>query len=79
MLIAVGIVEHGGRVLVRRRLRGAPFAGTWEFPMTPIDFGDTVEHSIESWVFESAGLRVFSGAVGPALTVRICLGTVFFR
>lgn len=66
MLVAVGIVEYGDRVLMRRRLPGSPYGGTWEFPMTPIDFGDTVEHSIESWVFESAGLRAFSGALGPA-------------
>lgn len=66
MLVAVGIVEYGDRVLMRRRLPGSPYGGTWEFPMTPIDFGDTVEHSIESWVFESAGLRAFSGGLGPA-------------
>ena len=66
MLIAVGIVEYGDRVLVRRRLPGAPYAGSWEFPMTPVEFGDTIEHSTESWVFESAGLRAHSGALEPA-------------
>lgn len=70
MLVAVGIVEHGDRVLVRRRLPGAPYAGLWEFPMTPVEFGDTVEHAIESWVFESAGLRCRSGAPEPAFCCK---------
>lgn len=78
MLVAVGIVEHEGRFLMRRRLPGSPYGGTWEFPMTPIDFGDTVEHSIESWVFESAGIRAFSGAVGPAFDCKDLPGDRFF-
>lgn len=78
MLIAVGIVEYGDRVLVRRRLPGAPYAGSWEFPMTPVEFGDTIEHSTESWVFESAGLRAHSGALEPAFCCEKMPGYRFF-
>ena len=78
MLVAVGIVEYGDRVLMRRRLPGSLYSGTWEFPMTPIDFGDTVEHSIESWVFESAGLRARSGLPGPAFDCKSLPGCRFF-
>lgn len=70
MLVAMGIVEHGGKVLMRRRPRGTPFAGTWEFPMTPVDFGDTLERAAEQWVFESSGVRAFSGALSPAFCCR---------
>lgn len=78
MLVAMGIVEYGGKVLMRRRTRGAPFAGTWEFPMTPLDFGDTLERAAEQWVFESSGVRAFSGALDPAFCCRDIPGCRFF-
>lgn len=78
MLVAMGIVEYGGKVLMRRRTRGAPFAGTWEFPMTPLDFGDTLERAAEQWVFESSGVRALSGALDPAFCCRDIPGCRFF-
>lgn len=78
MLVAMGIVEYGGKVLMRRRTRGAPFAGTWEFPMTPLEFGDTLERAAEQWVFESSGVRAFSGALAPAFCCRSVPDCRFF-
>ena len=78
MLVAMGIVEYGGKVLMRRRTRGAPFAGTWEFPMTPLDFGDTLERAAEQWVFESSGVRALSGALDPAFCCRSVPDCRFF-
>lgn len=78
MLVAMGIVEHGGKVLMRKRPPGAPFAGSWEFPATPLDFGDTLERALEQWVFESSGVRAVSGVPDAAFCCPKIPGFRFF-
>ncbi|MBO7104619.1 hypothetical protein [uncultured Fibrobacter sp.] len=78
MLVAMGIVGYGEKVLMRRRQPGSPYAGTWEFPAVPLDFGDTLERALEEWVFESSGVRAFPGLPEPAFCCRNVPGFRFF-
>jgi mutator protein MutT len=58
VLIAVAVVEHGGRVLIGRRPPGVPLAGFWEFPGGKIGAGETAADAARRECREETGLAV---------------------
>lgn len=56
--IAVAVVEHQGRYLIRRRPEGAPLAGYWEFPGGKINPGESPEAAAERECREESRLEV---------------------
>lgn len=57
-LIAVAVVQQGGRVLVGRRPAGAELAGLWEFPGGKILEGETPQQAAARECLEETGLAV---------------------
>ncbi|MGE0706080.1 MAG: (deoxy)nucleoside triphosphate pyrophosphohydrolase [Vicinamibacterales bacterium] len=42
VVVAAGVIEQGGRVLLTRRLRGTHLEGLWEFPGGKCEAGESV-------------------------------------
>jgi len=59
--VCVAVVARGGRVLVRRRPRGAHLAGCWEFPGGKRRRGERGRACAERETREETGLRVRAG------------------
>ncbi|RIK84207.1 MAG: (deoxy)nucleoside triphosphate pyrophosphohydrolase [Planctomycetota bacterium] len=57
-LIAIAVVEHDGRYLIRRRPEGAPLAGYWEFPGGKALSGEPAEAAAVRECLEETGLVV---------------------
>lgn len=64
--IALGILEKDGKVLVCRRNRAFFHDNLWEFPTTVVEHGETIEDSLEKWVFEAVGVFCACENVLPA-------------
>jgi len=56
--IAVGIVWHGGRILIGRRPPHVPLGGYWEFPGGKVLPGETPAECVVREVREETGLTV---------------------
>jgi 8-oxo-dGTP diphosphatase len=56
--VAIAVVEHDGRYLIRRRPEGAPLAGYWEFPGGKVRSGETSPQAAERECLEETGLVV---------------------
>ena len=52
MLVACGIAEREGKLLVCKRPSGVPYAGAWEFPSEELLEGETLENSVETAFFD---------------------------
>ena len=63
MLVACGIAERDGKVLVCKRLAGHPYAGCWEFPSEVLEGDETLESCLERAFFERLSVRL--GSVEP--------------
>lgn len=70
--IALGILEKDGKVLVCRRNRSFFHDNLWEFPTTVVEHGETVEDSLEKWVFEATGVLSACEKAFPALNGPGC-------
>lgn len=67
--IALGILEKDGKVLVCRRNRTLPYGNLWEFPTTVVELGETIEDSLERWMFEATGLLCSCEKMLPAFNI----------
>jgi len=63
MLVACGVAEREGKVLICKRPSGVPYAGCWEFPSDVLEAGDSLEDCLEKTFFER--LSVGLGTVVP--------------
>lgn len=52
MLIACGVAEKKGKVLVCRRLRGMSYTGYWEFPSEEVFGEESLEDTVERAFFD---------------------------
>lgn len=52
MLVACGIAERDGKLLVCKRPSGVPYAGTWEFPSEELTEGDFLEKCVKMAFFD---------------------------
>ena len=59
--VGIGLIERGGRFLVRRRPEGAVYAGYWEFPGGKCEPGETPEDATVRECREETGLSVVLG------------------
>ena len=66
--IAVGLVEHDGRLLIARRHEEQMLGGLWEFPGGKQERGETLEATVVREMREEVGLEV--RVVRRACTVR---------
>lgn len=58
MLVACGIAERDGKVLVCKRQAGNPYAGCWEFPSEVLEGDETLENCLERAFFERLSVRL---------------------
>jgi mutator protein MutT len=56
--IAIAVVEHEGRYLIRQRPPGSPLAGLWEFPGGKVHPGEDVRSAAVRECREETGLGV---------------------
>lgn len=52
MLVACGIAEREGKLLVCKRPSGVPYAGAWEFPSEELAEGETLENCVKTAFFD---------------------------
>ena len=64
MLVASGIAERDGKVLICKRPGNVPFSGLWEFPSVEISGEETLEDALAGDFFErlSTNLCAVEGA-----------------
>jgi mutator protein MutT len=56
IVVAAGVIERDGRLLVSRRLKGTHLAGLWEFPGGKCDPGETVASCLSRELNEELGV-----------------------
>ncbi len=61
--VAVGLIFHGGRLLILRRDDRQMLGGLWEFPGGKLESGETPVQAVEREVREETGLNVQAGAL----------------
>ena len=61
VVVSAAVIEHDGRLLLTRRLRGTHLEGTWEFPGGKCDRGETLEAYLEREILEELDAKVRIG------------------
>lgn len=56
--VAAGLVFRAGKLLITRRLAGAPLGGLWEFPGGKCEPGETFEECLHRELMEELGIEV---------------------
>lgn len=64
-VVAVALIDSGGRVLMQRRPRGKQHGGLWEFPGGKVEAGETPEISAIREIEEELGITISSEALVP--------------
>lgn len=57
-IVAAGIIEHHGQILIAKRKAGTHLAGTWEFPGGKQEPGESLTACLEREILEELGVRV---------------------
>jgi 8-oxo-dGTP diphosphatase len=73
-VVAAGLVDGDGRVLVQRRPPGKPMAGLWEFPGGKVEPGEVPEAALARELAEELGIAVAADALTPAAFASEALG-----
>jgi len=58
VLVAAGVIQEAGRVLVSKRLAGTHLAGLWEFPGGKVEDGEAPEAALVRELREELGIEV---------------------
>jgi mutator protein MutT len=64
LVVTAAVIEHGGRYLVTRRLRGTHLEGHWEFPGGKCEPGETLAACLRRELIEELGT---DAAIGDEL------------
>ena len=59
MLVACGIAERDGKVLICKRPAGVPYAGCWEFPSEVVEGDETLENCLEKAFFGRLSVNLY--------------------
>ena len=59
--VGIGLIEHQGAYLIRRRLEGQAMAGYWEFPGGKCEPGEALAETTRRECFEEVGVEVVVG------------------
>ncbi len=65
LVVAVALIDEGGRVLITRRPEGKPMAGLWEFPGGKVEQGETPERAALRELWEELGVEPCRGCLDP--------------
>ena len=65
LVVAVGLVDADGRVLLAERPAGKPMAGLWEFPGGKVRAGETPEAALIRELKEELGIDVTASCLAP--------------
>jgi len=61
ILVAAGIIERGGKILIARRREETHAGGKWEFPGGKLETGETPEECLKRELLEELGVDVAVG------------------
>ncbi|MGD1085329.1 MAG: (deoxy)nucleoside triphosphate pyrophosphohydrolase [Verrucomicrobiota bacterium] len=56
--VSAGLIFRGGKLLITRRLAGAPLGGLWEFPGGKREPGESFEQCLHRELLEELGVEV---------------------
>ena len=65
LVVACGLIDPDGRVLLARRPEGKPMAGLWEFPGGKVAPGETPEEALIRELREELGIDVSAACLAP--------------
>ena len=65
LVVACGLIDADGRVLLARRPEGKPMAGLWEFPGGKVGPGETPEEALIRELREELGIDVSAACLAP--------------
>ncbi|MFC0385623.1 bifunctional GNAT family N-acetyltransferase/(deoxy)nucleoside triphosphate pyrophosphohydrolase [Muricoccus vinaceus] len=65
LVVACGLIDSDGRVLLARRPEGKPMAGLWEFPGGKVGPGETPEEALIRELREELGIDVSTACLAP--------------
>jgi len=61
VVVTAAVVEHGGRLLVTRRLKGTHLEGFWEFPGGKCEPGEPLDVCLRRELFEELAVDAIVG------------------
>ena len=61
IVVAAGVIERGGAVLVTRRLKGTHLEGLWEFPGGKCEPGETIHDCLRREILEELAVDATPG------------------
>ena len=65
LVVAVGLIDIDGRVLIAQRPEGKSMAGLWEFPGGKIEDGETPEEALIREMHEELGIETWESCLAP--------------
>ena len=65
MVVAVGLIDADGRVLLAQRPEGKSMAGLWEFPGGKVDPGESPENALIRELQEELGIDTKESCLAP--------------
>ncbi len=60
-IVAAGVIEKDGRILIGKRKHGKMFAGNWEFPGGTVEKGETPEQCLQRELREELAVEIEVG------------------
>jgi len=74
LVVAAGLIDDEGRVLVQQRPPGKPMAGLWEFPGGKVEAGEVPEAALVRELAEELGVGAAMSDLVPAAFTSEALG-----
>ena len=65
LVVAVGLIDAEGRVLLAQRPEGKSLAGLWEFPGGKVELGETPEAALIRELREELGIDTWQSCLAP--------------
>ena len=65
LVVAAGLIDADGRVMIAKRPEGKPMAGLWEFPGGKVNAGELPETALVRELEEELGLDITESCLAP--------------